>query len=185
MGRDIPTGPSEAIRLLGLYDHYKERFALGNEDPSVYYGHTNCMIVRRKVFEDLGLFDERPRGADVIFIQHVISRYGTDAVIYKPEAVVNHLEVKSAPLYFRKAFIYGRSARSYRKVVQARPLHGRERFQVYGEVVRGQSLSIWESIYLLLLLSIGVSCWFIGSLIPWQESPAQGEESQSTLEVEG
>ena len=40
IGRDIPTGPSLAIRLLGLYDHAKEEFVLSSDDPTLYYGHT-------------------------------------------------------------------------------------------------------------------------------------------------
>lgn len=164
MGRDIPTGPSNAIALLGLYDHYKEVFALSSSDPSVYYGHTNCMMVKREVFDELGFFDERPRGADVIFVQRVIQRYGTRAVSYRPDAVVNHLEVHSAPVYFRKAFIYGRSARSYRRVVRARPLRNRERFHVFRTVAKNESLSPWQATYLLLLLATGVVTWMTGSL---------------------
>ncbi|MDX1381505.1 MAG: glycosyltransferase family A protein, partial [Xanthomonadales bacterium] len=97
MGRDVPTGTSTAIALLGSYDHHKESFALASDDPDVYYGHTNCMLVRRETFEELGPFDPRPRGADVIFVQRVVRRYGAAAVCYAPGAVVNHLEVNSAP----------------------------------------------------------------------------------------
>jgi glycosyltransferase involved in cell wall biosynthesis len=166
MGRDIPTGPSSAIRLLGLYDHFKEIFVLSSDDPAVYYGHTNCMLTRRQLFDEVGLFDQRPRGADVIFVQRVLERYGTQAVQYQPDAVVSHMEVRSGPVYFRKAFIYGRSARGYRRVVPARPLRNRERLQIFRRVVRECELPIPEQAYLLLLLAVGVAAYSLGWLAP-------------------
>lgn len=180
MGRDVPTGASTAIALLGSYDHHKEAFALASDDPDVYYGHTNCMLVRRETFEDLGLFDPRPRGADVIFVQRVVRRYGTAAVRYEPDAVVKHLEVNSAPMYFRKAFIYGRSARAYRRVVPARPLSNRERLRVYREVVRRENLTPLRAAYLMLLLVTGVAAWFVGALPLWgPQAPASAPPTRS------
>lgn len=172
MGRDIPTGPSRAIRLLGLYDHFKETFVLSSEDPAVYYGHTNCMMTRRKLFDEVGFFDQRPRGADVIFVHRVLERYGTRAVQYQPDAVVSHMEVRSGLVYFRKAFIYGRSARSYCQVVSARPLRNTERLQIFRRVVRDCGLPIPERVYLLLLLGVGVAAYSLGWLAP-PRRPAQ------------
>ena len=174
MGRDIPTGPSSAIRLLGLYDHFKEIFVLSSDDPAVYYGHTNCMLTRRQLFDEVGLFDQRPRGADVIFVQRVLERYGTQAVQYQPDAVVSHMEVRSGPVYFRKAFIYGRSARGYRRVVPARSLRNRERLQIFRRVVRECELPIPEQAYLLLLLALGVAAYSLGWLAP-PRGPAQSK----------
>jgi len=181
MGRDIPTGPSKAIRLLGLYDHAKEIFVMSSDDPSVYYGHTNCMLTRRAALEATGGFDVRPRGADVIFVQRVLQRFGTGAVCYEPDAVVNHLEVHSAWVYFRKAFIYGRSARSYRRVVRARPLRGRERWRIFGETVRSNALPAIESAYLLALLTLGVAAYSAG-LASVLRTP--GSHASRSLEVE-
>lgn len=184
MGRDIPTGPSSAIRLLGLYDHFKEIFALSSEDPTVYYGHTNCMMTRRELFDQLGFLDERPRGADVIFVQRVLGRYGTRAVQYVPEAVVRHMEVRSAPVYFKKAFIYGRSARSYRQVVPARPLRNRERLLIFGNVVRDCKLSAPEQGYLLILLVLGVAAFGLGWLSLWRGRVSPGPPPSNPRETE-
>ena len=184
MGRDIPTGPSSAIRLLGLYDHYKEIFALSSEDPTVYYGHTNCMMARRELFDQLGFLDERPRGADVIFVQHVLRRHGTRAVQYVPAAVVRHMEVSSAPVYFKKAFIYGRSARSYRQVVPARPLRNRERLLIFRNVVRDGKLSAPEQGYLLMLLALGVAAYGLGWLSLWRGPVSPDSPTSNSHETE-
>ena len=172
IGRDIPTGPSLAIRLLGLYDHVREKFVLSSDDPTLYYGHTNCMLVRYDALEELGHFDRRPRGSDVIFVQRVVQRYGTGAVRYEPGAVVNHLEVHSALVYFRKAFIYGRSARDYCRIVPARPLRNGERLMIFREVIREETLSPLHSAYLLLLLSVGAAAYSLGWLSLWRGMPA-------------
>ena len=162
MGRDIPTGPTTAIRLLGNYDHSKEIFVMSSSDTSLYYGHTNCMMTRREIFDEVGFFDERPRGADVIFVQRVLSLYGTEAVLYQPDAVVDHTEIQSAFVYFKKAFIYGRSARSYGRVVSARPLRNTERLKIFREVVDSCKLSTLEAIYLSGLLMLGVGFYGLG-----------------------
>jgi len=162
MGRDIPAGPTTAVRLLGNYDHFKEIFVMSSSDTGIYYGHTNCLMTRREIFDETGFFDERPRGADVIFVQRVLSRYGTEAVLYQPDAIVAHTEIRSAFVYFKKAFIYGRSARSYRHIVSARPLRNTERMKIYREVVNSCKLSALEAIYLLALLMLGVGCYGLG-----------------------
>jgi len=171
MGRDIPTGSSTAVRLLGDYDHFKEQFVMSSEDSDVYYGHTNNLMTRRRVFEETGSFYPIPRGADVVFVQRVLERYGTQAVRYQPDAIVEHTEIRTALDYFRKAFIYGRSARRYRRVVPARPLYNSERFSVLGKLLKGSDLSFIEVTYLLLLLMTGVSTYRIGWL-SWKGSLA-------------
>ena len=164
MGRDIPAGQTTAVRLLGNYDHFKEIFVMSSSDPGIYYGHTNCLMTRREIFDETDFFDERPRGADVIFVQRVLSRYGTGAVLYQSDAVVAHTEIRSAFVYFKKAFIYGRSARSYRRIVAARPLRNKERMNIFREVVNSCKLSGLEAIYLLALLMLGVGCYGFGWL---------------------
>ncbi len=162
VGRDLPSGTTTAVRLLGNYDHFREIFVLSSEDPTIYYGHTNSLMTRREVFDQVGIFDERPRGADTVFVHRVLGHYGTKAVVYQPDAVVDHTEIRSAFVYFKKAFIYGRSARSYGRLVSSRSLNNAERLQIFRNVVRHLGLSALEAIYLLGLLLLGVAVYGLG-----------------------
>jgi glycosyltransferase involved in cell wall biosynthesis len=164
MGRDRPSGRSRLVRLLGEYDHFKEFFVMASMDPSIYYGHTNNLMTRREVFERVGLFEEWPRGADVVFVHRVLALYGTGAVRYEPEAVVDHLEIDAARIYFRKAFVYGQSARRYARVIPARPLRNTERIRIFRDTVRGSRLSATDTGLLLVLLIVGVGFYYLGWL---------------------
>jgi hypothetical protein len=82
--------------------------------------------------------------------------------LYQPDAVVDHTEIRSALVYFKKAFIYGRSARSYGLIVSARPLRNTERLKIFREVVDCCNLTIPEAMYLLGLLMLGVGFHGLG-----------------------
>jgi hypothetical protein len=116
------------------------------------------------VFDRVGLFDEQARGSDVIFEQRVLALHGTGAVRYEPRAHVEHLEISTTPVYFRKGFLYGQSARRYVRVVRARPLSNSERLRIFRETVRRSRLSAAETSLLFLLLAIGVGCYQLGWL---------------------
>jgi hypothetical protein len=180
-GRDRPAGRSAAVRLLGEYDHCKEMFVMAHKDPAVYYSHTNNLMARREAFDRVGLFDERPRGADVVFVQRVLACYGTAAVQYEPSAVVEHLELSSARVYFKKSFIYGRSARGYCRIVPARPLYIKERLRIFSTTVYSCGLSKFEAAFLLGLLVIGVVAYGLGWLLVVPNATASkilGSDSQ-------
>jgi glycosyltransferase involved in cell wall biosynthesis len=162
MGRDKSAGQTTAIRLLSDYDHRKEAYVMSSDNPDIYYGHTNNMMTRRETFEECGYFAELVRGGDVVFVHRVLSRYGTEAVKYHPESIVDHLEIRSAATYFKKAFVYGRSARRYAGIVPARPLSYRERMEVFHDTVESRGLSLRTSVYLFGLLAIGVASYELG-----------------------
>ena len=81
------------------------------------------------------------------------------------------MEIDSPRVYFRKAFIYGASARRYGSVVDARPLRARQRIAVFREAVSDGSLSAVEAAYLLVLLAVGVGFYEAGRILERRSAP--------------
>jgi hypothetical protein len=178
MGRDRPSGSSKGVQLLSHYDHLKEEFVLNSDDAKIYYAHTNNLMTRKSLLDQMGGFDEHPRGADVIFVQRVLEHHGTASVSYQGAAVVGHTEINSIWAYFKKAFIYGRSLRKYSNNVCARALRNAERLRIFRRVVRRYQLNGFDALYLLGLLAVGVAIygggWLAGGQIAAQ--PGTGSE---------
>jgi glycosyltransferase involved in cell wall biosynthesis len=164
MGRSLPGGPSEALALLDAYEHHREAYVLASEDATLYYGHTNNMAARRGALDSFGPFEERPRGADTIFVRRTVEGWGCPSVQYEPRAQVDHLEVSDLQTYYRKVFTYGRSRQSYSRIIHARPLRTDERIAVYLRAVRAEHLGAVAAAKLLVLLVLGVGCWYAGAL---------------------
>ena len=162
LGRARPKPGSRATHLLGEYDHHKELFVTESDDAAVYFAHTNNLMTRKAVFERVGPFDERMRGGDMVFVRRVLDLCGTGSVRYCPEALVDHLEVDSARMYFKKAFLYGRSARQYARLSRTRPLRNCERREILERTVHATALSAIETAYLLVLLALGVGVFSLG-----------------------
>lgn len=164
--------PADAgpLHLLMHYEHTKEQYVFASDDPTLYFGHTNNLVVTREAFERCGPFVERPRGSDTILVRRVVDALGCDAVRYAPEARVVHLEVRTLGDYFGKMRTYGKSRRQYAAIIVARALNSRERWMIYRRTVRQMELSLTQSFLLLLLLAWGVGCWYAGS---WQAKRQQ------------
>ena len=120
-GYQPPNGSSTLGRLI-RFENAKEQLVFASENPSHYYGHTNNMAVRRRLFEEVGPFVERRRGADAIFVRQVIDRHGCGAVRYCPAAQVRHLEFHSVAAFIRKRFVHGRSSRALEDELRILPL---------------------------------------------------------------
>lgn len=165
------VGPSLSLELLAKYERHKDSFALRSRDPRIYYGHTNNMAVRREVFDALGPFLHRQRGADTVLVRRAVDRFGCGCVRYVPAMRVRHLEVDSARVYFRKSRTYAASARSYGPIADSRPLTMQERAHTLWCTIREERLSIGRAAVLIGLLAVGMACWRIGG---FDTSPEQG-----------
>ena len=165
MGRDRHAGEGRSIRMLSAYDHLKEQWTLSQPDGALYYGHTNNMAVSRACWDAVGPFETLRRGADVIFVRRAVERFGTAAVVYRPTALVHHLEVDTAAGYFRKCRVYGQSYRRYRGVVTTRALGWRQRWSVYRMTVASERLGAIHALQLLGLLVVGVGHYAWGQWV--------------------
>jgi len=175
LGQRVPASESPILALWSQYERAKEEFVFSGGRVDLYYGHTNNMAVRRSVFEDHGPFLERPRGSDTVFVRQVVDALGDRAVVFRPDARVRHLELKGPAALLRKLFIYGRSSASYRRIVDARPLNYKERWQVFRHTVERQRYSARDTAVLLCFLVAGVVAWELGAgsaLLASSTSPA-------------
>lgn len=163
LGQRIPASDSSILALWSRYELTKEEFVFTSGDPSLLYGHTNNMAIRRSVFDSCGPFVERMRGSDTIFVHHVAEALGTQAIRFRPSARVRHLELKSIAALLGKLFIYGRSSRLYGYIVDSRSLTFAERWRVFRSTVARYEISFPWSAALLGFLGIGVSVWMLGS----------------------
>jgi glycosyltransferase involved in cell wall biosynthesis len=162
MGARLPARDERALRLIADYENCKAELIFNLDDPSVYFGYTNNMAVKRSTMEAIGPFEQRARGADTIFVRQVVESAGTHAVKYCPDMVVRHAELESVAAYYRKMGIYAHARQAYRHITSVRALSLRERLAVFLRVTEASSL--WDSMFLFLLLSAGVFAWWRGGL---------------------
>lgn len=155
---------SVAMNLLRDYEAEKNRFIFSGNDPGIYYGYTCNMIVRRSVFERLGLFPEVYRNSDAVYVRKVVDAFSCGAVSYGEQVSVRRLEVACVRDYITKQHIYGRDLNRYGTIADARPLSTKERLFLYRQVVRHYRYSLPIAVYLITLLTMGVICYESGRL---------------------
>lgn len=102
------------------------------------------------------------RGGDVVFMHEVIAAYSCDAIQYRDEIQVRHLEIAGPRDWLRKMRIYGESARQYGRIVKARPLTYRERLRIVRAVAKRRRYSAAESGLLGALLMAGAAAYEVG-----------------------
>ena len=164
LGMRRPAPDTGLNRLLGDYEVAKDRWVLTGSEPLKYYGFTNTMAVSRSTWEMYGPFDDRPRGADTIFVRRVVDRAGCAAVGYVPGMRVSHLEIDGPATYLKKAFIYGRSLQSYRRTVVSMPLTFRDRWHVFRAAAKENDYGPIRYGALAVLLLSGMGAWSLGGL---------------------
>lgn len=155
---------SFSLSMLEDYENEKNNYIFSSDIKELYYGYTRNMAVRKSLFDEIGPFIERARGADVVFVRRCVDRYSCNVVRYSPKVQARHMEIDNLSKYFQKISIYGNSSRQYRKIVSARPLTLGERFLVYRRTVQGQGYPWLKSISLLGILAISFVYWVLGSV---------------------
>jgi len=155
---------SKILDMLMIYEMTKDKFVFNSHIKNLYYGHTNNMAIAKDVITQIGPFQERTRGADSIFVNHAVDRFGCNLVRYCKEIRVKHLEFNSIKSYYLKMFIYGRSRELYKNESYIRQLTIKEKIQIFKTVKRDQRYNFTESIYYLFILFIGLLFWNNGRL---------------------
>ena len=162
MGYRHYANASRLMRLLAAYEAEKARWVMSGSEKLLYYGFTNNMAVQRWVLDKLGLFPERPRGGDTIFVRQAVDVFGTRVIAFCPGMQVRHLEVASVRDYYRKRSTYGKSNETLSHQIPFRPLRWRERWLVFQRVVAQHKLSPFSGLVLLALLIPGALLYELG-----------------------
>jgi len=156
LGHQAHASSSEALKLLELYEAEKISYVTNTGQRELYFGYTNNMAFRRMVFDSIGLFPERTRGGDTIFVRRAVDKLGPDAVRYVPSMKMTHLELGTVNAYYNKRLIYGQSNERISEILPFRSLRNRERWTVFRNLTRRHKLSLRKKLMLLALLAPGV-----------------------------
>ena len=163
---EIVIGPrlpadERRLALVSAYERAKDSYVFAGRRTQLYYASAQNMAVRRSAFERLGLFRERRRGSDTLFVRRAVAEGAADAVRYSPRLVVRHLEIGGLGEYYKKCLVYGRSIGSLNGAA-GRPLTHRERVAIWRAAVRNERLSSVRGLALLAALAAGAAFWGAG-----------------------
>ncbi len=164
MGPRIAESKRRSVQLLAAYESKKDELVFESTSPDLYYGFTNNMGVRKSAYDRCGPFEERPRGADTIFVRRVVNEFGCHAVCYNKQMLVRHGELDSISSYYNKMYTYGRSRQLYQHIIKTRPLTYNERLSAFRSCVREGNFSWYDSFLFGSLLVGGVLAWNIGAI---------------------
>jgi glycosyltransferase involved in cell wall biosynthesis len=167
---------SASMLLLEAYESERAMYTFSGKSTGLYYGYTNNMAVRRRVFDRCGPFLEVMRGADSIFVNRAIEDYSPEIIRYAPDASIRHLEITGVPDYLCKRFIYGRSLQqNYSRRKRAhRNMTVFERFDIIRRTVKRNRYSKLQFLSLIMLVSIGMISFRLGRLSVQLESIWKG-----------
>jgi glycosyltransferase involved in cell wall biosynthesis len=155
LGSNRFASDTHILSMLTGYEAEKAAYAFSGDDETIYYGYTNNMAIRKKVFNRLGLFLEITRGADTIFVRRVVDGYSCDTVRYFSNINVRHLEISNQYAYFQKQYIYGKSFMNYNKIISTRALTIMERLKIFKATCKTNHYSLTKSCLLFFILIIG------------------------------
>lgn len=164
LGQNLMPNNSSLLSMIQDYENEKEVYTFSSGDGRIYFGHTNNMAVRRELFNDVDLFVEKKRGADTMFVNSVVKKYSTRAVVYSESMKVLHMEIEKPLDYYKKVFIYGRSRNLYKHIVNIPPISYSGRLAIYKNVIKRKNYSYLNSVKLFLLLAMGVIFWQAGAM---------------------
>jgi len=162
LGRRRFPGRSRMVKALEGYEAEKAAYVFSHGRRQSYFAYTNNMAVRRTLIEETGPFVETDRGGDVVFVQRVIEQFSTDVVCFLDSMVVEHLEITSVWQWYRKMFLYGRSYMGYRRLVDAQPLSGAERWRVFRRMTGNGTTSRIDAALLMVALLGGLGAYYGG-----------------------
>ena len=108
VGRLEFSGRSRMLQLLELYEAEKAAFVFASGIPSIYFGYTCDMAVRRSAMERVGPFAPVVRNADAVLVRRVVDAFSPSALAFCDNMRVRRLEIATVKQYLDKLANYGR-----------------------------------------------------------------------------
>jgi len=162
-GADLVTGPvvppagaSIAVQQVHEYENSRMEEMCSRSPLGVAYAYTNNLAIDAKLFRLLGGFREtKERGGDTEFVLRALRSGTSSGLVYQRDMRVVHLEIASLPFWWRKKFLYGRSAAAGKSVPSPAAI------QAGASGVR---------VRLICALLVGRVCYSIGRLLAQRRS---------------
>ena len=165
--RRFPTGRAALLALCEEYEDAKTAYVVGPGPSERLFAFTNNVAIRRAVVQRLGPFLEWSRGADIEYLQRYVRRFGRDAIIHVPGAIVTHLELDRVHHWLTKQFLYGGVTRQLKQEGVYRPLTYQERRMIQRRCECALRYSPIRRLGFCGILALGGLCFELGTL--WGE----------------
>lgn len=150
--------PEPTPALLARYGDYyntKTGWLLRKRLQSCYYGHGGNMAVKRRVFEETGLFRGMPEVGDTAILHDLLEVRPDAQIVHVPDAAVSHLEVKTFQDCKVKLQDCGGYTRDYEGQKGFRTLNFRERVQIMLACIREHRYGLIRACELVWVLALG------------------------------
>lgn len=166
IGSHSVADTSGSLALFAAHREARNAYIFTSNDPKLYYGLCNNMVVRRSVFDSSGYFEENLRGSDTRLVRRYLASHDCVSVRYVPQLSVRHQETETLRGQLHKLYVHGDNAMNVNNTGDhhGRDLNRSERNQVIRAAVENQSLRILGTVHLILLLLLGRVFWTAGAM---------------------
>lgn len=171
---DYPEPTPSLLKAYRDYYNTKTGWLLKQELRQCYYGHAGNMVVKKSVFEEVGLFRGMPEVGDTATLHDLLAVRPDASINHLPEARVVHLEVHNFRKCLAKVKECGAYTRYYSGTKGFRELRLKEKIQVAVSCMNEQSYGWSQKIQLSIALLMGWIVFEFGCRMPGGKSPNPG-----------
>lgn len=167
--------PMHSPLMLRCYEDYYNRkvvWLLSHGRRRNYFGHAGNMVIRRSVFERIGLFDAMPVVGDTEIIHRLLARVPDAVVRSVPDAHVVHAEVDSVRMACAKLMEIGGHTQSLVAVAAYRPVGLGDKLRIAADTLRHNRHGWIGPLALLAMLAAGWAAYACGRVRRRLSGPA-------------
>ena len=154
----VERGP---LKWFEEYENIKTQYVLNRCPIQKLIGFTNNMALTRQVMVAVGPFLDQ-EGADIDYVQRCAARFRPRSVVYAPDMIVTHLEVKRVATWLGKQMRYGRDMQHFEHALTHRPLDLSDRLHIYRACASAHHAAGRQPLAQLLALFLGGLCFETG-----------------------